>query len=38
MNTPERELVLCIPGLWKDRGEFVQAIVAESRASLYLPE
>lgn len=31
MNPTQRELLLCIPGPWKDRGDFVRAIISETK-------
>lgn len=30
-DSPQRELLLCIPGPWHDRSDFVRAIVAETK-------
>lgn len=31
MNSTQRELLLCIPGPWQDRSDFVRAIVSETK-------
>jgi hypothetical protein len=31
MNPKERELLLCIPGPWRDRSDFIRAIVSETQ-------
>jgi hypothetical protein len=31
MNPVQREILLCIPGPWKDRGDFVRAVISETK-------
>lgn len=31
MNPSQRELLLCVPGPWKDRSDFVRAVISETK-------